>query len=1794
MNPRSSKNPSSSGRDALSEMRDTLSLRQWMDDLDGTPLDSRRLVRALVPLLRQVATAHDSDAVAPLDGIGGLRVADGRLWFEDAAALATRDATAALQEVERRVSPDLQLVSESRFTRRAEGGLAEHDNLSVGRRGDSVDRPMYLPGYRAWEQHLGHHDALSDIFVCGLVAAALACGLDLGDHGAVLRFAEARHDLRRLAPGLHPVIARLIRQMTELDRRRRAQDLLGLARQLEDYREVEVDVEFNVDQIEGFKQRDRSGKRRAVLAHLEERLFEISRRNPLLHFRPRTNTLNLTLASVPLLVPLETLNAQDVLAWWPWLQQRVVDAKPLALASYLSFRDAFYLPATLNKIRLEAARDEREVGFSNLRLAIAFLRWHNLKEDPDRRLDSPLLLLPVKLIRKKGVRDQFLLEPLSSEAEVNPVLRRHLEALYGLRLPESIDLGVTDPTRFHALLQEQIHASEPAVQLELVEQPRIHLIHREAKRTLEAFNRRRRRRRVRSYRDLDYSYDLNDFQPLGLRLFQTRAQPTLVELESLIEDPEWLAQRSAEDDEPADGTEPDGNEETKAETSEADGSEADEPQPETSQPETPQPEDDVRRRSFVHFTEGGDTGPHHWEMDLTALTLGNFRYRKMTLVRDYGALLEEDRPNPIFDGLFSVAPRPESSPAEPLPVEESYAVLPADPTQSSAVGAARRGDSYIIQGPPGTGKSQTIANLIADFAARGRRVLFVCQKRAALDVVYLRLKALGLDPLACLVHDAQVDKKAVIHDLRATYERFMGKGPEVPPEAPRRARLAELEQALAPLEALDAAMRRQGEGHGLSVHGLLSRSVELGALETQADEAVLVHELPRYGVWHEGRDGLEELGHSLKKVQADGVYAHHPLAPLAPSLAVDAPPEASLRQDLQGLRERLESLIQELGAVGLPEDPERTWTEADEIVSLAVRLRPLAERDLLDLVDGKSRASDRLERDLEETANVREQLAEAEALNGHWRQKWPADEVDVALGQARPLEGNPLAFLLPTFWRLRSALNAAYDWQGHAVRPTRSQVLERLADEHRLRKALDKKQGRLGEYLGLNPSKPEALGSFLLELEGLRRAFGDPSDQAAARIAQARLGPDATLRLVALEKPLEDLKTELRDFVYLADATSLPESAKLLDRLLASLSLWNAFLPCLRAVSTLDPALVERLQTLPWTLPKLESALLRRSLDELYRGGLPAMGHDERRRRLLELAEALEGMRLANVDFVLDRAHGAFQKQIARGRRPGDDPSAEEREELKRYNEGRRILEHEFGKQMRYKSIRDLWSGAPGAVMRDLKPIWLMSPLSVSDTLSLQEGHFDVVIFDEASQIPVEEAIPALFRAPQAIVVGDQMQLPPTRFFASQRRDDEILMVEGDGETVEFDLSANSFLSQAAKRLPSTMLGWHYRSRSEALISFSNAAFYGGRLLVVPEERLPRTDTTPLRLEVGSGGAGAAAEALRRQAEHGAAQLLERAVSSHFIVDGVYEKRRNTREADYIAALVAALLRRDTGLSLGIVAFSEAQQNEIEQALDRLARRDTDFQKLYLAELEREEDGEMVGLILKNLENIQGDERDIMLLSVCYGPDPEGRCRMGFGPINQAGGEKRLNVAFSRSKHHMAVVTSMSFDRITNTYNNGAAALRQYLRYAAAASVDDGETVDTVLRELRGPLPGSDDGRTDHPVVSQLAEALQNEGFLVDRRVGQSLLRCDLAVYRPGDEVYRLGILVDTDEHYAQTDVIERDLVKPKLLEDFGWSMATVWTQDWYLDRQAVLDRLRERLADPEADPKAPSTRTDS
>jgi len=1705
-------------------------LRDLIAAQGGIALPAGDVVAMLLSLFRQVAALHQQGRVAVLDGAAIVIDAEGSLALRQPEGTAPRLSASAVEALQSRPGLGVNIIGALQLERGPDAAVAANDLALQLDLEAPVTRPVYLPGPASWEQRVGHHDEVTDVFLLGMLLAALACGLDFADPDDLRDFVAARRDLFALQPALHPALAALIVDMTELGRHERATDVEALGVRLRTWRDqpAALDVERALAGASGVAPR-----RTAVLSHLRDRLFDLSRRNRLLYFRPSAHTVNLTVASVPLMLQVERIQADQICTWGGPFAQAVAAAKPVSLQQWLRFEDQPYLAGAFDHLIAETRRNRAEFGFSNLRLVVAFLRWHNLKEAPDERIASPLLWLPVELVKRKGVRDQYVLQASEGEAEFNPVLRHHLDQLYGIRLPEKVDLAKTTPAEIHADLLAQIRRSEPSVELRLVDKAAIRMVRQKAMQRMEQY---RRRKPAAAGPDMalagalpEHSYALEDYRPLGRALYERWVRPSA------------LPQRFEAGAAPA--------------------------------PRSPQMAETAEvevREGYV--LEESDGHRYAWDLDLTQVTLANLNYRKMSLVRDYAQLIADSAANPAFDRVFSIEPRPlDSGAAPPLPLDQRWNVVAADATQDAAVALARSERSFIIQGPPGTGKSQTITNLIADYAGRGKRVLFVCEKRAALDVVFSRLRQSGLDPLCCLIHDSQADKKAFIADLKTCYEQWIATPHDDDALRARRAALAEgIGAHQRRIDAFEAALAAAPASMGSSVRALLRR---VAALPAEPALPSAAHErLPALAAWDAQRDLAARLHRFLRERFGLDSLAAHPFARLAAPVLEDEAAYARVERlcrESEALLESLDAVLDGAGAV-LPS----TLTLA-QARTLAADCRRLLDSGLaahLDLLDGDTPARAALRDTGAGLAALRAGLAATQAANTHWRERLSRADTDAALALARRLEDSLLRWLQPQWWRLRGELARRYAFDQHALHPGYTRVLEQLAAEHAAAAALAQAEDEARRRYDV--ADLDALLSALAELE--RRLQGDPAGHAplAALLGRLRQSGDplASARAAAAAGPaLERLGALAAADLALDDGATPAALAELLRDLREALDELPDMLPLLRAVQAGDPACALALRRLDLAPAAIDAAVAHEALRRMEREHpiLASFGGAALAQAARAIGEGQRGLLALNADTLRAGLQRRFTDHVQLSATSATQLDAAAKAFKKRYANGRRELEHEFGKTMRHRSIRDLADDDTGLVLNDLKPVWLMSPLSVSDTLPLADDLFDVVIFDEASQILVEEAVPALSRARQVVVVGDEMQLPPTSFFSAGADGDDEIVVEEDGERIAISLDADSLLSQAARNLPATLLAWHYRSRHEALISFSNAAFYAGRLVTIPDRVLDQAQDVPAPLRSDDGNVGAA----------GADALMARPISFHRVADGIYEDRRNLPEARCIALMVREMLARDTGLSLGIVAFSEAQQGAIEDALEALGQDDPGFAARLEQETVREDDGQFNGLFVKNLENVQGDERDVIILSICYAPGANGRMLMNFGPINQRGGEKRLNVIFSRARHRMAVVSTIGPEAITNIHNDGATALRAFLQFAQASAAGQFAHAQATLGALNR---GAQDAFTRHSgadaIRDALAAALRARGHRVEIDVGRSSFRCDLAIIDPSGRNYALGLLLDGPAQVVG-DTSERHVFRPEIMRSFGWRLLDLPGKDWLDDPAAVLRRIEGMLA---------------
>ena len=432
-------------------------------------------------------------------------------------------------------------------------------------------------------------------------------------------------------------------------------------------------------------------------------------------------------------------------------------------------------------------------------------------------------------------------------------------------------------------------------------------------------------------------------------------------------------------------------------------------------------------------------------------------------------------------------------------------------------------------------------------------------------------------------------------------------------------------------------------------------------------------------------------------------------------------------------------------------------------------------------------------------------------------------------------------------------------------------------------------------------------------------------------------------------------------------------------------------------------------------------------------------------------------------------------------------------------------------------SLRDLFDQIPKLMPR-LCPCMLMSPMSVAQYLDLFQEKFDLVVFDEASQMPTCEAVGAIARGKALVVVGDPKQMPPTSFFASSNVDED----EADIDDLESILEDCRTLE-----IPSLQLNWHYRSRHESLIAFSNNEYYDGKLITFPsvDDKQTKVKFVP--------------------------------------VEGVYDKggrRSNRSEAEAIVKEVERRLTSDSNTqSIGIIAFSVVQQNLIEDLLQEMLD--------HKLAVKQAADALYEPIFVKNLENVQGDERDVILFSVGYGPDKKGNVSMNFGPLNNAGGERRLNVAVSRARQEMMVFSTMRSSHIDlrRSKARGVEGLKHFLEYAE--------------QQVLAENIQSTASRPDTPLARQIADAIAEKGYVVNVNVGRSHFKVDIAVSRQeSPDAYVLGILLDGESYRDTQTTRDREIVQPSVLEGLGWRVMRVWSVDWLNNPQRVIDRVMEQL----------------
>ena len=1079
--------------------------------------------------------------------------------------------------------------------------------------------------------------------------------------------------------------------------------------------------------------------------------------------------------------------------------------------------------------------------------------------------------------------------------------------------------------------------------------------------------------------------------------------------------------------------------------------------------------------------------------------LGCFSFGKYVMWKDMTDRADALKQNPLVDhlmrggGLFDdgVAIFPPGEIAAHLHPEKLFCPVSYDSSQLTAVLYSELGKTFVLHGPPGTGKSQTITNIIAHNLALGKKVLFVSEKKAALDVVKDRLDRIGLTPFCLELHSNKTEKNRFYAQLKAALEVV-----ETGEPVERARALADLETERRRLDDYLRALHRVYP-NGLSAYDCFARLLQFG--DGARSELIAVDPLVETCDAHlAARRAAEELLADFRGVSAAALKAMPVLtaAQWAPAF------ERRLGAAAADLAAATGALLDALAAVasplGLP--AEFTFDAASSLVETLAPFRDAAKLPR-PFLGGAANAVDKLRR-LVKLRRARAQIAAA--LPGYNLAEIEKLDLD-ALG--RRLRDNRRAFFLVRFFRNRALLKelAAIGAPADA-----KLTVDRLAAD--LPRFVDYADaGR--KYRELGGAAPED------EIE-------IPADFRAAFVTLLDRWPEFEKRYDALlefatDESLDDDLAALRDRCE----TVTEEIGELRGVMRYRHSQANAVANGVGAFAgfifaeddgTLD---VGKVFDHAYAAKMLDAILARTKELAEFTG----QGQSESVARFRALDKKL-------TEYAKSAIFARLAAKLPR-RRQESCPAQSELGLIKR----------ECEKKTRQKAVRQLLAETP-ELLPVLKPCFLMSPLSVAQYLPVDASTFDLIVFDEASQIPVWDAIGVIARGRQLIVVGDPKQMPPTNFFQK-------------GEDVDEDAVDNGITDQESildeclvAGVHSAYLSWHYRSRHESLIAFSNEHYYDGRLNTFP----------------------AAANSPRLGVKH------------HFVEGGAFIKqggatRVNPVEAkalvDYICGEV--LKSGYKPRSLGVVTFSMAQQKLIRSMLEERRAENPKLEALLSDEGEH-------AYFVKNLENVQGDESDVILFSIGYAPDENGRLTMNFGPLNLSGGERRLNVAVTRAKEQVVVFASIRSTQIDagedgRTKAVGAGHLKAFLEYAerggAAAAADAADKASSK------PSPVAGDA-----LVESIAEFLTASGYKFARDVGCSGCRIDLAVIDPlAPDRYLLGIECDGAQYAGQLTAQDREINRVGVLNGLGWRLHRVWCVDWSLDRRHAEERLLAALDEAKA-----------
>jgi very-short-patch-repair endonuclease len=1143
-------------------------------------------------------------------------------------------------------------------------------------------------------------------------------------------------------------------------------------------------------------------------------------------------------------------------------------------------------------------------------------------------------------------------------------------------------------------------------------------------------------------------------------------------------------------------------------------------------------DDDLDVNAYMSAVLKVVSAKKRFEVKGNDIVLGFFSFAKFLMYRDLDAAnwpeFSKLDNHPLIKGLMRDGfPAAEGMISEDAQVDEYLTpaqmlhVVDADSSQTLAIEEVRRGRNLVIQGPPGTGKSQTITNIIASAVADGKKVLFVSEKMAALEVVQRRMATIGLGPLCLELHSHKANKRGVLEELKRTRE--LGR----PRSYDGNQAAAKLQLLRDKLNKYAAVLHTPQQPSGLTAFQIIGNLVRNKEDGVEARSIVLDN--PQSWSADDKKDREELLADITARIRNLGIPAHHPWRGVCRLLPLLPNEFDRLFDTLTELRQALDLILADVARV------ERTFPSATTSLDTLNTANATVKAVLtLPKADNTSLAHPLWQNGMPlliELVQSGERYAELkQKLTGVITDTaWSANLTECRQ-QIATHGGSLLRFMHVGYRRALTLLQSLLAVPLPKKQVERLALIDDIITLQRLEKFLQQYheagiaafghmwQGTQSNWPHLSALvawcsrlPPGKLSSDFLKQCAKITSIDEWKDVAAH--LQQRV-PEFFTKLAGLCNGLQlDIQVAFDvPAIEAVDRQALADRLTLWNDNSESLSKWIAFKGKHQA---------------------LQAVGMRSIADKLWRGALAL----DKAKAIFERAYFyVLAEEVFTIHPQLREFDGDQHNLLVANFREGDRHRIEQtRVEIlsKHYATMPRgdsgigalgVLSGEFAKKRNHLPIRKLMKKAGGAIQA-LKPVFMMSPLSVAQFLEPGALQFDLLVMDEASQVEPVDALGAIARAKQIVVVGDERQLPPTQFFLRMTTNIGEEEDDDDDNTVATH-DVESILNLClARGLPQRMLRWHYRSKHHSLIAVSNKQFYNNRLFIVP---------SPYDVASGMG------------------------LVFHHLPEATFDSggtATNPIEAKAVAHAVIRHAKEHPHLSLGVGAFSVKQKQAILDEVELLRRAHPETEQFFTQAHQDEP------FFVKNLENIQGDERDVIFISVGYGRNQSGYMAMRFGPLNAEGGERRLNVLISRAKRRCEVFSSITADDIDLERGKGAGvmAFKLFLKFAQTGKLDFGQVTD---REA------------DSVFEEQVAAALRAKGYVVKMQIGIAGFFVDLAIVdvdKPGR--FLIGIECDGASYHSSRSARDRDRLRQAVLEDHGWIIHRIWSTDWFRRPKEQLEK---------------------